>query len=298
MAFFKFHCPRLLMALLCLAALTVCSDKTNSDGEAQIPKANVLATVNGEDITDRDVQVAKTRSFVELDTAVIDVALEQKILDSLIASKAMKHEIKNELTAEDIARIQAAAKAYEEELYVKEYLQRNVSPEPVSAAMVQEYYERHLDEFGGQSVREFELLKAPKNLDEDKRNQLLKDIGKIRTATDWKTSASDWSAKYGVIYQQGKSIPGLLDKSLEEKVAALEKNSTSDVFYIESQLFLVRVTDTAPLKPQPLAEVSGDIRKKLAPLIIREAVKKASDQARSKAEVVMTDVISEKDTVE
>ncbi len=274
----KINIVALTVASICLMGLSSCGDKS----------ITVLAKVNDEPITDVDVNFMIERSFDRAYITGADAGLQQKILDSLIASRAMKQLVLKELSQEEIAKIKNLSKAYEEELYVKEYLQKHVTPEPVTAEMVQEYYTKHPEEFGAEAVRDFELLKAPENLDEQLRDQLLKKINTIRNTTNWAGSASAWQQELRLQFQQGRSKAGLLNKSLEQKIAALKKGETSDVFYIDGELYLVRVTNIVQAAPKSLPEVSGDIRKRLAPLMLRNAVKKASENARSKTKVVVT----------
>lgn len=282
------------MSLACLASaafvLSACDERQHpktSSGQADIPQ--ILATVNGEAITQDDVLFALERTFTQLDLISADDALQQKVLDSLIASRAMKLLVLEELNAQEKARIAQQAKAYEEELYVKEYLQRRVTPEPVTHAMVQQYYDENPTEFGGENLHDFELLSAPAGLNEAQRDQLLKETAAIRASAHWSSSAAAWREKWNLQYRQGRSRPGLLDKALEQRISALDKGATSDVFYINGEWHLVRVTDVIQTPPKSLAEVSSDIRRRLAPLMLREAVKTASNEARSKVEVLLVE---------
>lgn len=270
----------LITASAAFASLSGCGEKST---------ATVLAKVNDEAITDADVDFTIERSFDRAYITSADAELQQKILDSLIASRAIKQLVLKELSPEEIAKIKNLSKAYEEELYVKEYLQRHVTPAPVTAEMVQDYYTKHPEEFGAETIRDFELLKAPATLDEKQRDALLKKVGAIRGATNWPGSASLWQTELKLQFQQGRNKAGLLNKTLEQKIGTLKQGETSDAFYIDGELHLVRVTNVVQSAPKSLAEVSGDIRKRLAPLMLRDAVKKASEEARTKVKIVLTE---------
>lgn len=273
----------LLVLVGCSVGLFGCGDKKESDKSTEL----VLATVNKEAITRADVDFTIERSFDRAYITRVDADLQQKILDSLIASRAMKQLVTQELSADEIDKIKRSSQAYEEELYVKAYLQRHTSAEPVTAEMVQEYYTQHPEEFGAESIRNFELLKAPNNLAEKQRDLLLGKVGVIRSTPDWTKAAASWQQELGLQYQQGRSKTGLLDKQLEQQIDNLKEGETSAVFYVDGAPYLVRVNKVVQSVPKSLGEVSGDIRKRLAPLMLRNAVKKSSDEARAKTQVVL-----------
>lgn len=273
--------------LLCSSAFMAgCGEKETVTHQ---PNAvEILATVNGEPITREDLEFSLERTFSQLDLMSVDANLQNKVLESLVASRAMKLLVREELTPTELTRIENATKAYEEELYIKEYLQRHAVPEPVTTEMVEQYYQKNAREFGAETLRDFELLKAPANLQDVQRDQLLSEVDSIQSATNWSAAAKSWGEKWGLQYQQARSKSGLLDKTLEQRLSALGKNETSEVFYIDGSLHLVRVTNLTQTPPKALAEVSGEIRKRLAPLMLREAVKRVSEEARAKVEVIMT----------
>jgi hypothetical protein len=110
-------------------------DKDSVQSEQENSK--VLVTVNGETISQADVDFMISRTFSGSEALFLDEKMQAKVLDSLIASKAMRQSMLKALPEEDRVQIQQRAKAYEEELYVKEYLVQNATPEPVTSAMVQ-----------------------------------------------------------------------------------------------------------------------------------------------------------------
>ena len=92
-------------------------------------------------------------------------------------------------------------------------------------------------------------------------------------------------SKYGLVYQNAEARKGLLNKHLEQLINSLEVGQVSDVSFVDGNLIVVRVTGISQLAPKPLSEVSADIRKTLAPLQLKKAVKKASQEAIAGAEV-------------
>jgi hypothetical protein len=273
-----------------ISALLFGCDKKNDaqkNDEQIVKESPALAVVNGESISAADVDFMLERMLQGQAIAQVDEELRKKILDSLIASRAMKQQVKSQLPADAIAHIAQSVKAYEEELFVKAYLQQFVTPAPVTADMIQKYYDEHIDEFRGESIREFEILRSSVIVDEKLRDRLLAAIPDISATENWQSKTKEWQKTYSLEYQQGRSQSGLLDKELDQVINRLQEGKTSDVIYINGALYLVRVTKISHAALKPLAEVSADIRTRLAAQVLREAVKQASADARAKAKVEM-----------
>jgi hypothetical protein len=277
-------CPgmRAIVMLSACVFLSGCKDKTDT---SLTINSQPEASVNGEIIFTADVDFMLKRMAKDQHQVQADETFRKKILDSLITSRAMRQSVEAELSDVQRDEIKNSVKAYEEELFVKAYLQKNVVPQPVTGEMVQQYYDQHLQDFGGQTLRDFQLLRATVATNEELRNQLLQAIPQIRNATDWEQKASGWQQQYKLQFQQGRSKPGLFSTELDQILARLQKGQTSDVFYIDGELYLLRVTDVSEVAAQPLAQVSADIRKRLAAQVLRDAVKEASEIARAKAKI-------------
>ena len=67
-------------------------------------------------------------------------------------------------------------------------------------------------------------------------------------------------------------------------MASLEPGEASAVFYGET-LYRVRLVKEEKLGYQPLSAVSGEIRRKLAPIQMKKAIKLVSDKALASAKV-------------
>ena len=280
--------PAIVILFLGLAA---CSKQEKQPSVAAEPvsseQRNIVATVNGEAITDADIEFMLNRMFSDSERMLKSSALRQKVLDSLISSRAMQQAALKELSSSEISDLEKRVAAYREELLVQEYLKRHAEPKTVTAEMVRSYYEKHPHEFGAHSVHKFELLQAPPELNESEQQSLLAFIPKIRQHADWANKADSWRQQYRLHYQAGSAHTGLLQQPLDSALTKLDPGETSDVIYLEGQLNLIRLVTVEELPPKPLSEVSRDIRRKLAPMQLRESVREVSDLARANADVVI-----------
>lgn len=271
----------MLVVLVCFF-LGACDNKLEHSITAQsVP----LVNVDGEVIYDSDVDFLIEKMLRSDDQLKINNTLRQKILDSLIASRAMKQQVEKQLSAVELTRIEESVKAYKEELFVKEYLQKNVVPEQVTMEMVQHYYNENIGDYSRDTVSDFELLKAPSNLTDVQRDQLLNAMTDVKKISNWESESKMLQQKYSLQYQKGRYKKGLLNEAFDQVFANLEQGQTSDFFYIDGELHLIRITHISNSMPQSLAVVSEEIHKKLTTQKLREAVKAASDKARSQAKV-------------
>lgn len=276
--------PSLVLTGALLLSLYGCGSKEQQPQPAH-QSSPAVAHVNGEIITQADVDFMLERMLKGQAFAQADDALRKKVLDSLISSRAMKIQMESLLSPEEKAAITLSVKAYEEELYVKEYLANHVVPEPVTLEMIQAYYDKHPEEFGGEVVRDFQLLALGNANDQQARDKFLAAVPEIKAANDWNAAKKQWAQSYALQYQEGRARPGLLDPALEQAISRLNAAETSDLVYANDQIYLVKVTNVTPLAPKPLTDVSANIRKQLAAQQLRSAVKKASEDVLTKVEV-------------
>lgn len=270
----------LLVMLLLVAGCSDSDTKTTSTAD----QSAVLATVNGEKISDADVAFALQRTFSNVDL-VVDQAMRDKVLDSLIAAKAMRAVMQEQLSEGEKNNINRTVNTYAEELYIKEYLLKNAHPEPVSTSMVEDYYHRNIEEFGGGESKEFELLKTQTKITEQQRDTLLSEVVALKKSTNWKQFSESNANTFGLTFFQSTIRPGLLDPQVEQLVDSLGVGQVSDVAFIGGIPHIARVTNVTSLPAQPLAQVAPQIRKKLAAVQLKKAIKTATEEVRDKVSI-------------
>lgn len=282
----KLRATSLVLSGALLLSVSGCGSKDQqNEPSSQRDQSPVVAQVGDENITQADVDFMLERMLKGQTLAQADEALRQKVLDSLIASRAMKIQMETSLAAEEKELIMRSAKAYEEELYVKQYLADHVVPEPVTLEMVQAYYDKNPQEFGGAAVHDFQMLVFNNAKDQQARDKFLAAVPEIKATKDWLSAKNQWAQLYGVQYQEGRARPGLLEPTLEQAISRLNATEISDLIYANDQIYIVKVTTLTQLTPKPLTDVSANIRKQLAAQQLRSAVKKASEDVLTKVEV-------------
>lgn len=288
---------RIAVLLICfLCVIVACRAKEQEKGEVNatvkkvaIADVSVLARVNNSPITKYELEQMMRRTVGNNATDQSNASFRQELLKSLVAARAIAMKAESELTQKEAAEIENRTRAFREELLVQKYLSRHVRPEPVSEQMIRAYYSAHPDEFGKKIHREYELITAPKQGDKDRENRFLTEMHKAGAHENWDQWAKSLSSRgFPVVYRRETADKNTLDKRLYQLIVSLDKGETSAPTFIEGRLYIIRITEINDVSPLPLAKVSEKIRKKLAPLQVKEAVKKASDQVLKTAKVVYT----------
>ena len=276
---------RVFFISLAVLGLGACEQKPTQTSETKKKVGSaVLATVNSDPITQQDVDFMITRTFSDAEKAIASQEMQRNVLQSLIASKAMQKLMQQELSKEQIKIIENKTKAYQEELYVKEYLLKNATPKPISSKMVQSYYERNLDEFGGGESTSIELLKTAAKPSENQRNTILSSVEKLKTQSNWADFAKN-NTDLGLQFFRSKIQPGLFDPAIEQAVKSLDAGDVSGVVFVKQIPHIVKVLDKQKNAAKPLSTVSSAIRKKLAAIELKKAIKTATDDVVKKVDV-------------
>lgn len=241
----------------------------------------VLARVNEQAITDAHLNFALSRLTAGSVMPINDV-LKSKVLDSLISSRAMA--ILQAQTLTSAAQDQLALKvaAYREELLVKDYINVHSTPVPVTNAQVKAYYQNNIKEFGGDNLKSFEYIESAQVRDDQTAATIKEALNTLAYNSDWAAAAEAFRAQgLPVTFKQAKMREQLIKAPFKHMVETTPAGQKTAV-HVGDTLWVLKVTRHQTMAAKPLAQVSHQIRKALAPLQIKAAIKTVSDQARQK----------------
>tara|TARA_R110002073_G_scaffold45053_2_gene124657 strand:+ start:111262 stop:112110 length:849 start_codon:yes stop_codon:yes gene_type:complete len=270
------------VAALALAVLAV-----TACGKQEEPSVNpLLARVDGSDVYQSDMDAAWSRTFSEVDALYADDAMEERLLKSLVASRVMAHKAEATMSAEQKQEFEAVVKAWREEQLVKRYLSEHVTPQPVSNEMVESYYNKHPEMFGGGERRLYEVLTIQGTTNEETRDKAVALLGNAAAQKEWqKYARENSSADLIVHYARARADANTGDKALLAKLKTLSAGKTSAMSLAGGEATVLRVNAVEIIAPRPLIEVRDDIRRRLAPVNLKAAVKEAMDTALVGADV-------------
>lgn len=267
-----------------LIILSACQD--DADKKTEEIHEKTLVTVNGDVITDKDLQVASVRIVGAQKSFLIDDNVKKKILESMVLSRVISGQALKEIDAEEKDQIDRKARDYKEELLVKSYLRKNVDPQPVTQDMVKTYYEKTPKLFGAKNIKEFELITTNKQVQGAQREQVLAVLNKARKSVNWKSYVKKTNKRKGVLeYRTGKTSEKLLNAQLRAAMSKMKNKDISRPVFIEGKPYLVRIVKEQKTKARPLAEVSTEIRRMLAPQQLKKAIKVVSEKLMKEAKI-------------
>jgi hypothetical protein len=247
---------------------------------------DLLARVNGQPIHALDLEVTLTNMLGAEHGAMIDERVRHKVLQSLVMNSSMAQAAQKELSADEMAWIEAKTRAYRDQLLATEYLRQHSAPEPVTQEMVRAYYEEHPERFGGKRLRVYELLLETEKSDASQRQAIMQRLSEGAQQQDWKAYAAQLAAQgYAVQFRSGEVNEQLLHPGLLGLIRPLPEGQVSQVTYLGGKAHIARIVSEEHKPARPLQDVSTEIRKMLAPLQMKKAVREISDQVLSAARV-------------
>ncbi len=246
----------------------------------------VLATVDGSPITQFELEQAIRTSLGGGAMDMLDDQGRRKVLESLVASRAIAREQEKKLTDDERAVLKKRMDAFREQLLVKMHLARKKTLSPVTRRMVKDYYRAHPDQFGQKIVRRYEMIRSEGPLTDESRDKFLEELKGADAAADWdrlilRLRIAGLSARR----HEGRVDPEALDSRLRDLMRPLASGQTSEPTFIDGVLHLVRITEETRTPPRPLPEVSVEISKMLTPAQYKKAAKQAAEQALARTKV-------------
>lgn len=276
--------PLRYLAPLMVIVIASCGDspKEGVGEDGSHNKQTAIAFVNDTPITQQQLESARSRFNVA--GKPIDARFDDTLTKSLVNSRAIALLAQKEIDELTRDSIEQKVHAYREELLVKEYLKRHAEPQPVTSSMVEDYYESHPEDFSGGTRKEFEyFITTKEDLTEEERKQVLEFFANVKTEAAW-GNLHDPNQQLPLMYRKANARVGLLEQPLKTLVDKTPAETVSSV-HMGARIVVVRVLREETISPKPLAEVSAEIRKKLAPIQLKKAVKEVSEKALDQVSV-------------
>lgn len=239
----------------------------------------ILAWVGEDPITRAQLDQALER--VDTGPARLSAAdqadLERRLLLSLIDARALALLAEQEIAPDDLQAIDLRAAAYREELLVQRYLSAHANPAPVSWQMVQDYYQDHPNEFGAEREVTFDLVRTLRPVQGPERDAAINALAGLDAVQDWRAWMQEQDG--GLFdFRSSTARPGMLEQPLRGLLERTEAGTTSAISHGEL-LQRVRVTAVQEIPPRPLDEVAAEIRRRLAPMQLRDVIGALAEQA-------------------
>jgi len=260
-----------------ISVITGCnSDKQISETPSE---SDVIAVVGGVNILPNDLRTASLRSLRK-EYSELPEEVQGRLLDSVISTLAMSQIAQSQAHIDKQKLVESSVSAYRDELWVKEYLKENASPQPVSNQQIEEYYNAHPEYFGGGSVVEYTHINCQYS-----EKVKVKDCTKLLAGNNtekWFEAAKEhqsitvFKASFNSLIEKNE-LSQLILSTKEQGYSGLKNSSTH-----LHRIFVIKVRE---LPPKPLVTVQRNIRERLAPIQLKRAIKAASEQATKRVTI-------------
>lgn len=244
---------------------------------------DILVYVDGSPISRDDMDAARIRFMGDTAGLFALETAERRLLDSLIASRAIATLSEKGLTDTEKSDLRRKVATFREELLVKHYLSAQATAQPVTQEMVQDYYRQHPGDFGGGSEYVFEYIATVGPIGVEERADFLRLLSGVDTQQDWAAWVRQQNPRR-LTHRLATSRADILEQPLRQLVENTAEGGTSAI-HNGDRLLRVRVRQVRQLPPTPLQQVQGEIRDRLGPMLVRRAIRQLSDEVVGQATV-------------
>lgn len=244
-----------------------------------------IAKVGSWYITQQQLDFMTDRTLGSATLAIMYDQVGEQLLKSLVVSKAMAQQAMADLSGVEKEELDLQVNAYREELLVRKYLESNANVQPVSEQMVRDYYQQHPEKFGGLTLKKYHIIKTV-NLPSNKLLLASELFSKIQVDSNWQEVVITLKQNnIMALTETLTSNPLLLSNEMQMLLENTGIGELSPATIINGNLIRIAVVEDVKTPVKSLPEVASDIRKMLAPLQLKKAVKLASDEVLEKVTV-------------
>lgn len=242
-----------------LLLLMGCSEETTSISPSisQVP----IAKVGNEYIYSDELEFHLNRLLTDQVSTENAQKARDSVRDSLILSKQMAQKALMSMSTEEKSQIDIQVAQYKEELLAQRYIQTSLKAKTPTPRDITDYYQNNLHQFGGGTYvtkihYTFENT-CPINIKE-----------KANYSSE--SQVADMLKKVECQFTSNKETIQLLNDNTPNQLTV----GAFEIKYADNQLKAIYIESVTEHSAKPLIEVASDIRKRLAPVYFKEALKK------------------------
>jgi|GEM_PF-6171157 len=199
----------------------------------------------------------------------------QRLVESMALTRLMADKQYDSMAPDQKRKIDLSVQAYRDQILAKEYMSGNLSRSVPDRKAVEDYYTKHAEEFGVRNQYSLSKTLVPEScalkkkyltpeLDQKAYNRLLNTQCDFLSVNERKTASE--------LKQQYPELPESLEK---DKAYWVNK---------DGQQMILFVSQVSELPGRALSEVTAEIRKRLAPMYLKQSLKKARAELRKEIE--------------
>lgn len=249
-------------------------------------EGSVVAWVEGTPIYQSDVDRAISETFGPGDFSESRSEVESAMLETLIRARVMSLKAEQELDGEVLQNIDAQLRKQRDELLMEAYIRRHAAPRAITPSDIEAYYREYPERFGAESRRHYVVLHANEELSGAQRSQVLSMFNNLDREADWAAiSRQAQSDRLPVIEYEGTLNEQIFPERVIDAFSRLSTGEISDVVMVDGRPYIARLDRVEEIPPRPLSEVRDQIRRRLVPVHVQEALRTVSDDLMEEAEI-------------
>lgn len=277
--------PSAIILLLIITSVLLSCDNGSGSNDVN-RKDKVIATVDGENIYESELESLLINTFGEDKVRQIDDASKKRALDSLIASNLLVKRAVSTLPKSSLDAIDAKTAHYRDNLLISEYMHERVDKTGISEDEIKNYYDSNLDKFGKTTVKQYQLLSTSERLPEELRDKFISLVSDSRSTGDISVIKKTLEKNGFVIrLTQAELDESITENRLYHYINSQQINLVSELIFIDGHPYIVNVTSEKAITGKSLAQVREVIRKSLMLQRLRAAIKQHADELVSNANV-------------
>ncbi|WP_053909615.1 peptidyl-prolyl cis-trans isomerase [Pseudoalteromonas sp. SW0106-04] len=271
--------------IVCGVVLLLCACSAEKPQHKQSnTQSPVIAKVNQHNITEAELNWVVNDTLGEFAALQLGADTKKKILESLIIKKLMVEQMQQSLDAEQQAEIALAMNVYRDELLAKRYIQEHITASPVSLEQAKHYYDNNLPQFGQRVIRRFAMVSAPlsKNNTQQSESLLREEAKQFDADSNWQHQAQQHSYfSYSAGHQAEKGLDPFYIGALKK----LKPSDVSPVYTYQGKLVKFKLLTEQHIAAKPFTQVQNEIKKALAPINLKQAIKEEAARLSEQAQV-------------
>jgi len=250
----------------------------------------VMATVNGSRIGELDFEINLDRTIGDAYGVLVGDEVHDTVLQSMVTSRAIAMKALAAMDDDDRIALEKRVAQFREELLVRDYLLAHSAPESISPESILRYYNENPEEFSGEVIKVVEVLTVSPDQYRSDSQRTMESLSLGKTHNDWRVLATDSQNDESLIPLSHRLLTLEGDRArgrIEEVAQQLQLHEISRIVISDDAPYLLRVADIKPAIPIPFEQAADDIRRKLLPKNVRNAIRTVSKQVLSESQVVL-----------
>lgn len=240
---------------------------------------DVVARIGDIEITASEFQdhltvLMKPQQINELSTVA-----RSNILKSLLLGRVMQQRSYAKMSEQERNDLDKKVRAYRDKMLVNYYLQKKTNIDPVSEKMAHDYYLNNLEKYGKSINKKYMLVTTQSRVTEKQRSEIIARYHKLKDTDDIEKVYMDLKSSSAQFSLSKHDLDKKTSITAVDKIVMnLSQDSISSLNWIKGRPVIVKVISENVQEAAPFSDVKTEIRKALAPIQVKAAIKDESEK--------------------